>query len=57
LFRAAVNLRVSSLAKAISASFASKIFFKKNDLNHYKAKRDALKAREITHEDSRQIAD
>ena len=57
LFKAAVNLRVSSLVKAISASFATKIFFKKNDVKDYQGKRDEKKIKEITHEDSRTIAD
>ncbi len=57
LFRAAVNLRVGSLIKAISASFATKIFFLKNDVKDYQAKRDGFKIREITHDDSRVIAD
>jgi len=57
LFRAAVNLRVNSLVRAISASFATKIFFKKNDVKDYQTRRDAAHVREITHEDSRVIAD
>lgn len=57
LFRAAVNLRVNSLIKAISASFAAKIYFKKNDVKDYQVRREASKVKEITHEESRIIAD
>lgn len=56
LFGAAIALRVESLIKAISAYFATQIFFKKNDIQAYKERRDHYKIREITHEDSDKIA-
>lgn len=57
LFKAALTLRIPSLVQAISAAFAAKVFFKKNDIAAYKGKRDEFKIKEITHEDSDKIAE
>lgn len=56
LFNAAIALRVTSLIKAISAAFATKVIFGKNDIEGYKARRAEYNVREITHEDSDRIA-